>query len=70
MAAAVVRTARVPARDRFDRSRQNPWIPAFATMNEIYRSYFAEGRYPARTTVGVTLPHPDFLLEIECVAEV
>ena len=42
----------------------------FSAMNEIYRSYFEEGRYPARTTVGVTLPHPDFLLEIECVAEV
>jgi enamine deaminase RidA (YjgF/YER057c/UK114 family) len=28
-----------------------------------------EDRYPARTTVVVSaLPHPDFLLEIECEA--
>ena len=41
----------------------------FQTMNEIYRTHFEDGKYPARTTVGVTLPHPDFLLEIECVVE-
>ncbi len=42
----------------------------FATMNEIYRSYFADGIYPARTTIEAGLANPDFLLEIECVAEV
>ena len=41
----------------------------FADMNRIYGSYFADGKYPARTTVVVAgLPHPDFLLEIECEA--
>jgi 2-iminobutanoate/2-iminopropanoate deaminase len=40
----------------------------FDRMNAVYRSFFAEGREPARTTVGVA----DILLgcriEIECVA--
>jgi 2-iminobutanoate/2-iminopropanoate deaminase len=41
----------------------------FAEMNRIYASYFSDGEYPARTTVIVAgLPHPDFLLEIECEA--
>ena len=41
----------------------------FSEMNRIYGSYFTEGKYPARTTVVVAgLPHPDFLLEIECEA--
>jgi 2-iminobutanoate/2-iminopropanoate deaminase len=41
----------------------------FAEMNRIYGAYFSEGKYPARTTVIVAgLPHPDFLLEIECEA--
>lgn len=41
----------------------------FATMNQIYATYFDASRYPARTTVIVTaLPHADFLLEIECEA--
>ena len=41
----------------------------FDEMNRIYGSYFKSGAYPARTTVVVSaLPHPDFLLEIECEA--
>ncbi len=41
----------------------------FAEMNRIYGAYFPNGKYPARTTVVVSaLPHPDFLLEIECEA--
>ena len=41
----------------------------FTEMNRIYASYFPSGNYPARTTVVVAaLPHPDFLLEIECEA--
>ncbi len=41
----------------------------FMEMNRIYGSYFPDGKYPARTTVIVSrLPHPDFLLEIECEA--
>ena len=39
-------------------------------LNDIYRTYFAEDRLPVRTTVGATLPNPDFLLELECIAEV
>jgi 2-iminobutanoate/2-iminopropanoate deaminase len=44
-------------------------IGDFPQMNEIYRQYFKEGNYPARTTIGAPLAHPDFLLEIECVVE-
>ena len=41
----------------------------FAEMNRVYSTYFPSGHYPARTTVIVSaLPHPDFLLEIECEA--
>ncbi len=41
----------------------------FAEMNRIYATYFQAGKFPARTTVIVAgLPHPDFLLEIECEA--
>lgn len=38
-------------------------------MNRIYAEYWPDGGYPARTAVEAKLPHPDFLLEIECVAE-
>ncbi|HWM88391.1 MAG TPA: RidA family protein [Kofleriaceae bacterium] len=41
----------------------------YREMNEIYRSYFAAGRYPARTTIVAGLAREDLLLEIECVAE-
>jgi 2-iminobutanoate/2-iminopropanoate deaminase len=44
-------------------------ISDFWTMNGIYKTYFKEGNYPARTTIEAPLAHPDFLLEIECVAE-
>jgi 2-iminobutanoate/2-iminopropanoate deaminase len=44
-------------------------ISDFAAMNEIYRTYFKEGQYPARTTIEAPLANKDFLLEIECVAE-
>jgi 2-iminobutanoate/2-iminopropanoate deaminase len=41
----------------------------FSDMNRIYATYFPDGKFPARTTVVVAgLPHPDFLLEIECEA--
>jgi 2-iminobutanoate/2-iminopropanoate deaminase len=45
-------------------------IRDFQEMNEIYRTYFKEGNYPARTTIEATMTNKDFLLEIECVAEV
>ncbi len=41
----------------------------FAAMNEIYRSYFEAGVYPARTTIVAALANKEFLLEIECIAE-
>jgi len=38
-------------------------------MNKVYATYFPGGKFPVRTTVVVSaLPHPDFLLEIECEA--
>lgn len=39
-------------------------------MNRIYAGYWPDGSYPARTAIEARLPHPDFLIEIECVAEV
>lgn len=42
----------------------------FAQMNEIYRTYFKPGEYPARTTIAADMGNPLFLLEIECIAEV
>jgi 2-iminobutanoate/2-iminopropanoate deaminase len=44
-------------------------IRDFPEMNEIYRTYFKEGNYPARTTIEATMTNKEFLLEIECVAE-
>ncbi len=41
----------------------------YAAMNETYRSYFAEGRLPARTCVGVTGLAYDALVEIDLVAK-
>ena len=40
----------------------------YAAMNEIYRGYFAPGRLPARTCVGVTGLAYDALIEIDLVA--
>ncbi|HUN98099.1 MAG TPA: RidA family protein [Bradyrhizobium sp.] len=40
----------------------------YAEMNETYRRYFAEGRLPARTCVGVTGLAYDALIEIDLVA--
>ena len=42
----------------------------FAAMNEIYRSYFPSGKYPARCTTESRLARDEMLLEIECIAEV
>jgi len=44
-------------------------IARFQEMNDIYRSYFSEGNYPARTTIQAPLAVPGMMLEIECVAE-
>jgi len=45
-------------------------IGHFQKMNDIYRSYFTEGNYPARTTIQAPLAVPGMMLEIECVAEI
>jgi 2-iminobutanoate/2-iminopropanoate deaminase len=44
----------------------------FDEMNEIYKDFFGAdpSQWPARTTVEARLPRKDFLLEIDCVAEV
>jgi len=46
-------------------ARQSDW----RRMNEIYAPHWRPGEYPARTAVEAKLPHPDFLIEIECIAE-
>jgi 2-iminobutanoate/2-iminopropanoate deaminase len=40
----------------------------YAPMNEAYRAYFAQGRLPARTCVGVTGLAYDALVEIDLIA--
>ncbi|WP_346891678.1 RidA family protein [uncultured Roseibium sp.] len=40
----------------------------YDAMNETYRSFFAEGRLPARTCIGVTGLAYDALIEIDLVA--
>ena len=45
-------------------------IGHFQKMNDIYRSYFQEANYPARTTIQAPLAVPGMMLEIECVAEI
>jgi 2-iminobutanoate/2-iminopropanoate deaminase len=44
----------------------------FEELNAIYREFFGDdpAQWPARTTVEARLPRKEFLLEIECVAEV
>lgn len=42
-----------------------------AEMNRLYAEAFGPAPFPARTTAVVrALPHPDMLIEIECVASV
>ena len=40
----------------------------YAAMNETYQSYFAPGRLPARTCVGVTALAVGALVEIDLIA--
>jgi len=40
----------------------------YAPMNAVYRSYFPDGRLPARTCVGVTGLARDALVEIDMIA--
>jgi 2-iminobutanoate/2-iminopropanoate deaminase len=41
----------------------------YAAMNETYRQYFAAGRLPARTCVGVTGLAYDALIEIDLICK-
>lgn len=52
----------VMARIYLTRFRQD-----YAAMNAVYRGYFAEGRLPARTCVGVTGLAYDALIEIDLI---
>ena len=40
----------------------------YEPMNEVYRSYFAVGRLPARTCIGVTALARNALVEIDFIA--
>ncbi len=40
----------------------------YAAMNQVYQSYFAEGKLPARTCIGVTGLAVGALVEIDMVA--
>lgn len=40
----------------------------YAAMNALYQTYFAAGRLPARTTVGVTALARGALVEIDMIA--
>jgi len=40
----------------------------YAAMNDVYRSYFPDGRLSARTCVGVTGLAYDALIEIDLIA--
>jgi 2-iminobutanoate/2-iminopropanoate deaminase len=46
-----------------------PRITDFPEMNRIFREYFREGNYPARASIEAKMGNPDFLVEIECVAQ-
>lgn len=40
----------------------------YAAFNAVYKSYFAEGKLPARTCIGVTALAKDALVEVDLVA--
>ena len=42
-------------------------VADFQKMNAVYREFFPTD-YPARSTIGAPLAHPDILVEIDCVA--
>jgi 2-iminobutanoate/2-iminopropanoate deaminase len=46
-------------------ARRDDW----RRMNEIDAEYWTDGKFPARTAFEAPLPHPDLLVEVECVAE-
>lgn len=40
----------------------------WGAFNEVYKTYFAEGRYPARSTFGATALAFNARIEVECIA--
>ena len=46
-----------------------PRITDFAAMNAIYMTYFEPGNYPARASIEAKMGNPDYLVEIECLAQ-
>ena len=41
----------------------------YAEMDAIFKTYFTPGNYPARQTIeSPHLSHPDFLIQIDCIA--
>jgi len=47
-----------------------PRIGDVGEMNRIYGEYFVPGNYPARASFEARMGNPDYLVEIECIAEV
>ncbi len=45
-----------------------PRITDFPEMNRIFMQFFKEGNYPARASIEAKMGHPDFLVEMECLA--
>ncbi len=43
-------------------------IADFTKMNDVYKEFFSEGNYPARSAVQVAALPKDALVEIEVVA--
>ncbi|MEO1222039.1 MAG: RidA family protein [Pseudomonadota bacterium] len=43
-------------------------IDDFGAFNAVYRNYFQEGRYPARSTMAVKDLAAGARIEIECIA--
>lgn len=45
-------------------------LTRYAEFDAAFRTWFAEGNFPARqTTESARLAHPDFLVSIDCIAE-
>mgnify|MGYP002040240418 FL=1 len=40
----------------------------WGAFNEVYKGYFAEGRYPARSAFGATALAFNARIEVECIA--
>ncbi len=47
-----------------------PRITDFPEMNEVFKTYFKPGNYPARASIEAKMGNPDFLVEMECLAHI